>query len=206
VTPSFLPGGRFQIRPAHMVERYGLALLITLGESVVAVGIGLSEQPLDAGAIVAVVLGLALAAALWWTYFGERDDERAELALIAADPVRRFRLTLAGYFYATIPVVLGVVTLAAGLKLSIGHAAEAIPIGPALALAGGAGLFLAGVAWLRRALRIGPAAARVGGAVLALATIPLGTLVDATAELAALIAVFVAVLVFERLRGPRDPS
>jgi low temperature requirement protein LtrA len=198
-TPYFVPAGRFDIRPAHMVERYGLALLITLGESVVAVGIGVSAEPLSVGVAAAVMLGLALAAALWWTYFGG-DDERAERALRDAEPERRGPLTLAGYFYSTIPMVLGVVAIAAGLKLSIGRSGSPIPVGPALALAGGAALFLSGAAALRRSLRIGPIAARLAGAAAALATIPLGTRVAAVAELVALVAVFVAVLAVERLR------
>lgn len=181
-----------------MVERYGLALLITLGESVVAVGIGVSAEPLDLGVAAAVVLGLALAAALWWTYFGG-DDEWAERALIDAEPDRRGPLTIAGFFYATIPMVLGVVAIAAGLKLTIGHSASPVPFGPALALAGGAALFLAGAAALRRALRIGPTALRLAGAAAALATVPLGTRVAAEAELVALVAVFVAVLAAEKI-------
>lgn len=197
-TPYLVSPGRFDIRPAHMVERYGLALLITLGESVVAVGIGVSAEPLDLGVAAAVVLGLALAAALWWTYFGG-DDERAERALSAAEPEHRGPLTIAGFFYATIPMVLGVVAIAAGLKLTIGHSGSPIPFGPALALAGGAALFLAGAAALRRALRIGPLAARLAGAAAALATVPLGTRVAAEAELVALVAVFVAVLAAERI-------
>lgn len=183
-----------------MVERYGLALLITLGESVVAVGIGVSGQPLTAGVVAAVMLGLALAAALWWTYFGG-DDERAEQALIAAEPERRGLLTIDGYFYAAIPVVLGIVTMAAGLKLSIGHAGDSLQPGPAAALAGGAALFLAGAAALRRAFRIGPIRVRVAGALLAMSTIPLGTRVAAAVQLVALVLLFVALLAVEHLRA-----
>ncbi len=202
VTPYFVPPSRFEIQPAHMVERYGLALLITLGESVVAVGIAVSGEPLTIGVVGTVVLGLALTAALWWTYFGG-DDERAEEALLAARPEQRGPLTIAAFFYATIPMVLGVVTIAAGVKLSIGHAGGPAPYGPAIALAGGAALFLAGAAWLRRALRIGPIAVRVAGALLALLTIPLGTQIAATAQLAGLVAVLVAVPLAERLRERR---
>jgi low temperature requirement protein LtrA len=73
-TPYLVAPGRFDIQPSHIVERYGLALLITLGESVVAVGIGVSGEPLNLGTAGAVVLGLGLAAALWWTYFGSADE------------------------------------------------------------------------------------------------------------------------------------
>jgi low temperature requirement protein LtrA len=199
VTPYFVSPGRFDIQPAHMVERYGLALLITIGESVVAVGVAVSAEPLGAGAVGTMVLGLALTATLWWTYFGG-DDERAEEALTAAEPARRGPLAIAGYFYATIPIVLGVVTIAAGLKLSIGHAGGPSPLGPAVALAAGVAVFLGGAAWLRRAFRIGPVAARLGGALVALLTIPLGTAVAAPVELGALVALMVAVLFVERLR------
>ena len=205
VTPYIVTPGRFDIQPAHMVERYGLALLITLGESVVAVGVAVSGQALTAGTVAAVMLGLALAATLWWTYFGG-DDERAEVALTAAAPDRRAALTLAGYFYATIPIVLGVVTIAAGLKLSIGHAADPLPPGPAVALASGAALFLGGAAALRRALGIGPIGLRLAGALLALPTIALGTWAAATAQLAALVALLAAVLVLERLREERSQT
>ncbi|MDQ6789115.1 MAG: low temperature requirement protein A [Candidatus Dormibacteraeota bacterium] len=198
-TPYLVHSGRFEIQPSHMVERYGLALLITLGESVVAVGIGVSGEPLNLGVLGAVVLGLALAAALWWTYFGG-DDERVEQVLLKADPRQRGPLTIAGFFYATIPMVLGIVTTAAGLKLSVGHLGNALPLGPAVALAGGTTLFLGGAAALRRAFRIGPIRVRVGGALLALPAILLGTRVSATAELVALVLLLAAVLVLERIR------
>jgi low temperature requirement protein LtrA len=200
-TPYLVAPGRFDIQPSHIVERYGLALLITLGESVVAVGIGVSGEPLNLGTAGAVVLGLGLAAALWWTYFGSADDERSERALRLADPGRRGPLTIAGFFYATIPMVLGIVTLAAGLKLSIGHAGSALPSGTAMALAGGASLFLAGAAALRLAFQIGPIALRVIGALLVLPTILLGMRIAATAELVGLVLVFAAVLVLEHLRS-----
>jgi low temperature requirement protein LtrA len=199
-TPYLVSPGRFEIQPAHMVERYGCALLITLGESVVAVGIGVSGTPVNAVVVGEVVLGLALAAAAWWAYFGG-EDERAERALTDARPDDRGWLTIAGYFYATIPMVLGVVLMAAGLKKGIAHAGQPLAVGPALALAGGAALFLAGAALLRRALRIGAVRVRAGGAVLALAAIPLGTRLGAAPELVGLVAVFAGALALERRLG-----
>ncbi|WP_433179260.1 low temperature requirement protein A [Actinoallomurus sp. CA-150999] len=195
------PGGRFMLRAAHIVERHGLLVLITLGESVVAIGIGLPDEPLTVGTTLAAVLGLALVAALWWTYFAE-DDVRAEHALTAMDDARRTGAIMNGYFYAHIPVMIGVVAAAAGVKKAMGHAAEPLHAGPAIALGAGVAAYLVGDAAFRRTLRIGALAPRVGAAALCLATIALGVQVAAEAELIALVLVIVAALIVERRLSP----
>ena len=58
----------WQLVPAHFAERHGLILIIALGESIVAIGIG-SNAVVDVGVVVAATLGIAIAAALWWVYF-----------------------------------------------------------------------------------------------------------------------------------------
>jgi low temperature requirement protein LtrA len=186
-----------QVRAAHFVERHGLLLLVALGESVVAVGIGLGDVRLDLGLVAAVVLGLALAAGLWWTYF-TGDEEGAERALAAAPMDRRFRLANNAYFYAYIPMLLGVIVIAAGVKKSIGHIGDPLGIGPALALAGGVALYLAGDVAFRRVLGIRPVGHRAAAAALALATVPLGVGVAAGVQLVALAAVLVATIAAER--------
>ena len=52
----------------HFAERHGLIVIIALGESIVAIGVG-AEGEVDAGVVVAACLGIAVAAALWWLYF-----------------------------------------------------------------------------------------------------------------------------------------
>ena len=59
----------FRVHAEHFVERYGLIVIIALGESIVAIGVGTSGLVIGAGVVVAAVLGIALAAALWWAYF-----------------------------------------------------------------------------------------------------------------------------------------
>jgi len=59
----------FRIHAGHFAERHGLVVIIALGESIVAAGVGVSGLALGTGVIVAVVVGIALAAALWWAYF-----------------------------------------------------------------------------------------------------------------------------------------
>jgi low temperature requirement protein LtrA len=175
----------FEIAPAHFVERHGLVIIVAIGESVVAIGIGAAGIPVDVGLALVAVLGLLLSAGLWWTYFGG-DDEAAERALRAL-PVRdRPLAALDAFGLAHLALLLGIVALAVGLKKATGHAYDPLHDGPALALAGGAALFLAGDVAFRWRLRLGRSWARAAAAVIAPATIPLGTEVAAVAQIAAL--------------------
>uniref|UniRef100_A0AAU2UZ10 Low temperature requirement protein A n=1 Tax=Streptomyces sp. NBC_00003 TaxID=2903608 RepID=A0AAU2UZ10_9ACTN len=187
--------------PAHFVERHGLLLIVAFGESVIAIGVGSGELKLDWGLFGGVVLALALATALWWTYF-IRDEEAAEEALRALSGLARFRVTMLAYYYSFVPMLLGVAVLAAGVKKSIGHLPEHLPTAPAVALAGGVTLFLAGNVAFRAVLRITPLGFRAAGATAALATIPLGTHVSSLAELFALVLVLVAMLLSEARWAP----
>ncbi|HEY6762100.1 MAG TPA: low temperature requirement protein A [Baekduia sp.] len=175
----------FEVVPAHFVERHGLVVIVAIGESVVAIGIGAADLAVDFELVVVAVLGLLLSAALWWTYFGG-DDERAVEALAAMAPGARGRAALDGFGYAHFALLLGIVCVAVGLKTATGHAYDALGSGPALALAGGVALFLAADAAFRRALRIGTGTARLLAAAVALATIPLGTEVAAVLQIAVL--------------------
>jgi low temperature requirement protein LtrA len=193
-------GGRFEIAPAHFAERHGALVIVALGESVASVGIGAAEQPLDAQTVLAAVLGLAVSAALWWVYFGGADDERAGQAMAEAPRVRRPALALAAYFYPHIPILLGVVGLAAGVKQTIGHA-QAHPAAPALAIGAGAALFLAGHAAFRQVLHLGTPWPRLAAAMFALATAALGATVSIEAQLLVLLAGLVGLLSLDRRRA-----
>jgi low temperature requirement protein LtrA len=195
------PSGRFEIQPAHFVERHGALIIVALGESVAAIGISASREGVTGSLIAAAVLGLALTACLWWAYFGTGDDDRAESAFTAAAPGRRPALALSAYFYAHIPMLLGVVAMAAGVMLTIGSAAEPHPVRQAIALSGGVALFLAGDAWFRAALRIGTPWPRLATAAFALAATALGATVAVEAQLAVLLGALVAMLAAERYAG-----
>jgi len=205
VTPrvSARASTRLRVRPAHFVERHGLLLIVALGESVVAIGIGLVAVRLDLGLFAVAVLGLALAAGLWWAYFAG-DEEGAERALSSAPVDHRWRLANDAYFYAFIPMLLGVIVIAAGVKRSIGHAGDPLSIGPALALAGGVAGFLAGDVAFRRVLGIRPVGHRTAAAVLALGTVLLGLRLAAAVQLVGLVAVLVVMLAAERRWRPTE--
>ncbi|MCT9931102.1 low temperature requirement protein A [Planotetraspora sp. A-T 1434] len=194
-SPYFIGQKGFPLHPAHIVERHGLLVIIVLGESIVAIGIGASGDHPGAKLIVAALLGLALTAAMWWVYFGG-DEEAPERALIGVDVVRRTRLILGAYFYAHVPMLLGIVATAAGIKKAIGH--DHLGLGPAVAMAAGVALFLIGDVWFRRVLGLGQGPLRLIAALAAAASFPLGMWWSA-AQLAALVALLVAVLSLERV-------
>ncbi|GAA0364681.1 low temperature requirement protein A [Microbispora corallina] len=194
-SPYFIGQRGFPLHPSHIVERHGLLVIIVLGESIVAIGIGAAGSRPTANLIVAALLGLALTAALWWVYFGG-DEEAPERALLRVDVVRRTRLILGAYFYAHIPVLLGIVATAAGVKKAIGH--DHVSLGPAFALAGGVALFLLGDLWFRRVLGLGRGTVRVTAAALAAATTPIG-LWSPAVHLGALVALLVAMICAERV-------
>jgi len=193
--------GRFSIQPAHFTERHGALVIIVLGESVADIGIGAEGHAVTVSLALSAVLGLALTAALWWAYFGAEDDERAERAMVAADPAVRPALALAAYFYAYIPMLLGIVALASGVKEAIVRTGSTLPTGPCVAMGCGVALFLAGSAAFRHALRIGPERYRLGAAALALAASAVGVALSVAAEMALLTLIVAAALAAENL-GP----
>ncbi len=207
-------GGRFEIRPGHFAERHGALVIVAIGESVAAIGLGAIGLRVGINLVIASVAGLALSVALWWMYFGSGDDERGEQAMWAAAETRRPRLALSAYFYAHIPMLLGIVFAAAGVTEAVRHAAavtEAIghSLPAALALGIGAAAFIGGTAAFRAALGTGPTRLRLAAAILALATVPLGALVAIEAQLGLMTAGLVVMLVTEARGqggGPARPD
>ena len=87
-------GQKWKLHPSHFAERHGLIVIIAFGESIVATGLGAQGIGLSAGVIGAALLGIVVAAALWWAYFdvvaivAERrlsEADRVEQALMARD-------------------------------------------------------------------------------------------------------------------------
>lgn len=188
--------GEFQIRSAHFVERHGLVVIVALGESIIAIGIGAAGLPLNLQLVVAALLGLALVYQMWWCYFGRDQDVRAEHSLLNMTQSERARAALSAFGWAHAPILLGIVVVAVGVKKTIGHATEHLYLSGALALGGGVAIFLAGQVYFRLRLRIGTVKWRVIGTVAALATVPIGLWL-AIAQVNALVLVVGALLAVE---------
>ena len=189
-------GGRFEVGPEHFAERHGALVIVAIGESVAAIGIGAIGKPVTAQLILAAVLGLAISVAFWWTYFGSDDDARGERAMRAAPATRRPGLAITAYFYAHIPMLLGIIFVAAGVAEAVSHGLQpSLPA--ALVLGVGAAAFVGGTAAFRAVLQTGPIVLRLAATVFALALIPLGALVAIEAQVGLLVAGGIVGLVIE---------
>lgn len=197
ITPRLIDDSGFLIGAAHLVERHGLVVIVAIGESVVAIGIGASGRPVDLPLALVSVLGLLLSACLWWSYF-DGDDAEAERALAEAPQARRPRLAVDAFGLWHLPLLGGIVAIAAALREATGRGYGTGGTGEALILAGGVTVFLLGDAGFRATLSLGARRWRLLAAVLAPATIPLGLGVAVVAQVGALVVVLGGSLVAER--------
>ncbi len=194
-------GPSFSLQPGHFVERHGLMLIVVLGESVLAIGVGVSsgESTIGVAQVVFAAVSLGLAALLYWAYFGTREDEAAEDALAHAAPARQQDVAVLSYGYAFVVVLAGVVCAAAGLHHALEHPSAPLDLAYAALLAGGVGATWVGYGAFRAVIGRPGAVVRGGGGVVLVAATWLGT-VSAFVELVALIAGSVALLLLERRR------
>jgi low temperature requirement protein LtrA len=193
------PGMR--ISPEHFVERHALIMIIALGESIVAIGIGAEGLALDAGTIAAALLGIAVVCALWWSYF-DWVVYVAQATLAEATGRERVVLARDMYSYLHLPMVAGIVLFALGLKTTLGHVGEALEIIPAVGLSAGLALYFAGHVALRFRISRDLGHGRPIATVALLALVPIALQVPALAALALVAAVCAGLIVYEALRYP----
>jgi low temperature requirement protein LtrA len=133
----------WKLMPEHFAERHGLIIIIALGESIVAIGVG-AAGAFDLGIGTAAVIGVALISALWWVYF----DVVAIVSgrrLAEAEPGRvQNEMARDSYSYLHLVMVAGIVLVALGMKKTLGHYDEHLHTVPAFALYGGVSLYLFG--------------------------------------------------------------
>jgi low temperature requirement protein LtrA len=189
----------WRLAPGHFAERHGLIVIIALGESIVAIGIG-AEFGLDAGVVAAAVVGIAIAAALWWLYF-DVVALVAERRLSRAAPGREQNaIARDSYSYLHLGMVAGIVLLALGLKKSLEHVGDPLKVVPSAALLGGLALYLlAHVAFRWRNVHRF-SVQRLVCAIVLVALIPLAVEIPALATMAVAAAILAALIVYESVR------
>ncbi|MDG4861812.1 low temperature requirement protein A [Streptomyces sp. T-3] len=198
VAPMITGVSGFELKPGHFVERHGLLMIIALGDSFLALGIGTNGGAAGLSVVTTAVLIFIIPACLWWVYFDEAEKAaRAERALERQDPVQRSGTALLAFFYAHIPMLLGLILIAAAVKKTIVHPFGPLATGPSVALACGVALYLAGIAWFHGILKIGPQRFHFAAAAFALAAIPIGHYGAAVAEVITLGLLIVSTLFIE---------
>ena len=197
--PYFFGVEGWKLMPEHFAERFGLIVIIALGESIVAIGVG-TEAGVDAGVVAAAVLGIAGAAALWWLYFDVVAIVAARRLAKAAPGRERNELGRDSYGYLHFPMVAGIVLGAMGLKKTLGAVDEPLKLVPAVALFGGAALYLlAHVAFRWRNLGT-LNRQRLVCALLLAALVPLALELPSLASLALLVGILCALIAYEAIR------
>ncbi len=199
-------GWRLHSAP-HFTERHGLILIVALGESIVAIGVGVAALPVSWPIIAGSALGLTLSSALWWLYF-DVTALLGERALVAAPAESRTALARDAFSFLHLPMVAGVVLLALGLKKVLEYVGDTAEhtladalTGPGLwALYGGVALYLLALVGFQLRSGHGVNLVRAAAAAAVLAALVPAAQLPAVAALAVLTVLVVAVAVFETIR------
>jgi low temperature requirement protein LtrA len=196
--PYFFGSEGWKLVPGHFAERHGLIIIIALGESIVAIGVGAGAH-LTAGITAAAVLGIALSAALWWTYFDVVALVSARRLIRAAEGRERNELARDSYSYLHFPMVAGIVLVALGLKKTLGQVEDPLATVPAFALLAGVSAYLLGlVAFRYRHIR-SINKQRLLLALVLLALLPAAIELPALATLALVTVLLWAMIVYETI-------
>jgi len=186
----------WKLVPHHFSERHGLIMIIALGESIVAIGVG-AEERVDAGIVVAAVVGTGIAAALWWLYFDVVALVAARRLVSAEAGRERNEMARDSYSILHLPMVAGIVLLSLGMKKTLGHVEDPLKLVPATALLGGTAIYLlAHVAFRYRHIQT-LNTRRLALSILLVAFIPVAVEVAALVTITVLLAALVALIAIE---------
>jgi low temperature requirement protein LtrA len=194
--PYFINSEGWRLVPGHFAERHGLIVIIALGESIVAIGIG-AAGALDLGIGTVAVLGVALAAAQWWIYFDVVALISARRLNEAEVGKEQNELARDSYSYLHLPLVAGIVLVALGLKVAIGHHDEHLHTVPAFALLGGTAIYLLGLVAFRYRHVHTINRRRLGLAIVLLILVPVATAVPAWVSVAIVDVLIWAMIAYE---------
>jgi len=189
----------WKLVPGHFAERHGLIVIIALGESIVAIGVG-AAGALDFGIGTVAVLGVALAAAQWWVYFDVVALISARRLSEAEVGREQNELARDSYSYIHLAMVAGIVLVALGLKVAIAHAGEHLDTVPAFALLGGLAVYLLGLVAFRYRHVHTVNRQRLGLAIVLLILVPVATAVPAAVSLAVAVVLIWTMIAFEHRR------
>jgi low temperature requirement protein LtrA len=196
-------GQGWRLSPGHFAERHGLIVIIAIGESIVALGVGATGTPLTAGVIGSALVGVTIATALWWTYF-DWVAIVVEQRLRQASGAHQATLARDAYSYLHFAMVAGIVLFAVSLKKTLADFDRHLETVPAAALCGGLGVYLLAHVLLRYRISRTIGRGRPVAVLVLIAIWPFADDVPALAALTATAGVFVLLIAYEAIRY-REP-
>ncbi len=194
--------GNWRIHSApHWTERHGLFIILAIGESVVAIGVGAAGQPISTPLLAAGVLGVVAALCLWWLYF-DMVSLAAERRLREAQGQARVRMAIEAYTYGHFPIVAGIIVGAVGVEGVLAHAGDGKPLGffYAATLYGGFALYLAGHLLFKQRLYAMLSVPRLVTVGVLLLALPAAALLPPLVGLAGLVILLVVLIGVETRR------
>jgi low temperature requirement protein LtrA len=194
-------GGDWRLHSAaHWSERYGLVVILALGESIVAIGVGASQLPVDTAILIGSIFGIGLSLCLWWLYFDMVALE-AERVLAKLQGKARASLAVDAYTYVHLLLIAGIVISALGVETALAHIDEPADFGwlGASTLIGGTALYLVGHAAFWK--RVGNAweVWRLGAALLLVALVPVAAVMAPLAAMGVVFGICGALVALETL-------
>jgi low temperature requirement protein LtrA len=193
------PMSQWQIEGAHFGERFQLFVIIALGESIVLAGATASETGLSLDVVAALLLAFLSSTALWWLYFGQVAGRVLE-RIRAATAEQRGKIGRDIYTYLHLPIVAGIVLVAVGDELVIGHPTSPLHDSGALVALGGPALFLAGLMFVAARLGQANSLPRAMTVIALLAAVPLAAGADGLVVSGLVTALLAALVIAEQLR------
>jgi low temperature requirement protein LtrA len=188
----------YRVHPHHFAERFSLIVIIALGESIVAIGVGAGDEELTARVGFAAVLAVAASAALWWAYF-DVVAPVAQRRLGELTGVARNTLARDSFAYLHLPLIAGIELFALGVEQVVGHVDEPLSIEASAALFGGVALYLLGHIAFRWRNARSLNRQRLVAAAVCTACIPLGAELNAVVALALVTALLASLIAYEVL-------
>ncbi|QLY31297.1 low temperature requirement protein A [Nocardia huaxiensis] len=211
---TMFAGNEWRLNSAkHFAERYGLIIIVALGESIVSIGIGVAGLPVAWPIVVGSMLGLAVSGLLWWAYF-DVAALAVEHELHHATGERKIQIARNCYTYWHFPMIGGIIALSLGLKKVLNYVGEggghslsdALTGIPLYCLYGGVAVYLLALVGFKHYATRQLSVQRVIAALLLVLLIPVAAQLPAMAALGLLCGVLAVIIAWETVRHaePRD--
>ncbi|RKN22018.1 low temperature requirement protein A [Micromonospora musae] len=188
-------------QPVHYTHRYGLLIILVLGESVIEVGAVSVDGELNPVRLTAIGAAYAMVGVLAWLYFGFGLPDFRQALERAADQVDLRRAILV---YGHLLFSFGIIAIAVGLADTVPAPLDPLPIREAMLLFGGCALFLGAFAYAHWRIHRTIAWRRIGGTVACLLLVPPAMVMPALAGVVCLILVVALVAAAEQLAVRRQ--